>query len=129
VEFMPFWYSWKFAVAKYAIAAQARRLHHAPECFTQIRRNAVTVVKMVLCRNEFSFRLEHHEVGIETFGDAALTQITSGKARWTLGHPSRDICERESSGSGLRPHHRQRQREASDSTPRRLEVSFVEPLH
>src|SRR5205809_7233496 len=89
----------------------------------------MTVMKMLLCRNEFRFRLKHYDVGIKTFSDAALAQIASSKACRTFGHPPCDVGKCEAARTGFRPHHRQSQREAGDSTPRRLEVSFAEPLH
>ena len=84
---------------------------------------------MLLSGNELRFRLKHHEIGIEILGQAALVRLTSGKPRWNFRHPPRDIYQRESAAIGLRPHDRQRQREAGDSTPCRSKVSFVKPLH
>src|SRR5207247_10254529 len=89
----------------------------------------MTVMNMLLCRNQLLFRLKHYDVGIKTFSDAALAQIASSKACRTFGHPACDVGKCEAARTGFRPHHRQSQREAGDSTPRRLEVSFAEPLH
>src|SRR5947208_483890 len=87
----------------------------------------MTVMKMLLCRNEFRFRLKHYDVGIKTFSDAALAQIASSKACRTFGHPACDVGKCEAARTGFRPHPRQRQREAGNSTPRRLEGALPGP--
>src|SRR5260370_35110189 len=94
-KFVAFWLSRKFAVAEYAIAAQVSCLDDSPESFTQIRRNAVTIVQMLFCRNEFSFRFKHHEVGIEAFCDAPFASVASGRRRRAFRHPQRAILTRK----------------------------------
>src|SRR5437773_10266832 len=86
----------------------------------------MTVMKMLLCRNEFRFRLKHYDVGIKTFSDAALAQIATSKACRPFGHPTCAVSKCEAARTGFRPHHRQRHRAAGESTPRRLELSFAE---
>src|SRR6266436_6634209 len=89
----------------------------------------MTIGKMLLCSNELSFRLKHHEVGIEAFGNAALARLATGEPRRTFRHPSRDIRQSESAAAGLSPHHRQRQRKAEDPSPGPAKVPVAEPLH
>src|ERR1700676_3128367 len=89
----------------------------------------MAIVKMVFTRDEFCFRVEDHEVSVETFGKAAFSRCTSGEPRRTCGHPPGDIRKRESADAGLGPHHRERQREAGNSTPRRLEIPLAQSLH
>src|SRR5260370_12526867 len=128
-KFVAFWLSRKFAVAEYAIAAQVSCLDDSPESFTQIRRNAVTIVQILCCRNEFSFRFKHHEVGIEAFCDAPFASVASGELRRAFRHPERDIRKRKSVGAGLRPHYGKRQREADNPSPRGSKALLTQSLH
>src|SRR5712692_2804171 len=84
---------------------------------------------MLFCCNKLRFWLKHHEVGIESFRNAALARFTSGEACWTLRHPPHDIRKRETAGSGFRPDHRQCQRETRNPAQRHSKVSFAQSLH
>src|SRR5580693_10204810 len=89
----------------------------------------MAIGKIFFCNDEFSFRFEDHEIGVVVFGNAAFAWVATGETRRALRHPARDIRECESAGAGFGPHHRQRQREACDSSPCRSKASFDETLH
>src|SRR6266478_675098 len=86
-------------------------------------------MEMAFRRNEFSFRLEDHEVSIEILCNTPFAGSASGEAGWTFRHPPRDIRKRKSPATGFRPHHRQSQRKTGNPSPRCSEASLAQSFH
>src|SRR6266478_37941 len=128
-QFAPARRAWKLSISENAVSTKVSCSYHAPEFFTKIGRNVVAVMKMLLCCDELSFRVEYQEIGVEIFCDAPLARVASSKQRRSFRHPPRDIRKGESAAAGLGPHHGQRQREAGNSCPGRPKAPLAQSFH
>ena len=113
----------KLAFTEYLFASKIGGFHFAAQSFPEIGGDRVAIVQAVFGDDESAFGIEDDEVGVVACGEAAFAFVAAGKSCGSLGHPARDIDERETALRGFRVHQRKCDGEASDAAPGGAEIS------
>src|SRR5580704_14322814 len=119
----------KLAIAKNLLASKIGGFHFAAQSFTEIGGDWVAIVQTVFSNDERAFGIEDYEVRVVSSGEAAFAFVAAGKSCGSLGHPARDVGERETALRGFGVHQRKSDGEAGDSAPGGAEISFGEAFH
>ena len=102
----------KLPVLKNRLPSKIGPLHDALQPLAEIGRYRVAVMQSILRHRKFRFWIEDDEIGIPARGDLSFARVASREARRLFRHPARQIGQLETSPSRLRPHDRQRHRQA-----------------
>src|SRR5580693_10745988 len=67
----------KLSVGKHRIPPQIGSLHHAAQCFSQVRRERMPVMQSVFRHDEFAIGIEYNKIRIVARGKSALARVTT----------------------------------------------------
>src|SRR5215472_6075277 len=104
---------------------QINCLHDAAQSLAHVWRNCMPLMRPLLRHRKFRLRIEHDKIRVTSRRDAPLARTASSEARRAVRHPTRDISQPEPALLRFGPNHRQRDREARNPSPRRLEISLI----
>src|SRR5450631_3812737 len=98
----------KFVSGKHRPPPEIRGLHHSAQSFAHVGRQWIPVVKPLGCDLKGRIRIEYDQVRIVSGSNATLAILAARQSSRTLGHPAGNVQQRESSLTGLGPHHCER---------------------
>src|SRR4029077_16770049 len=116
------------AFLKYELPAQIGGLHYSTHGFSQIGRDGVTIMQLILPDHELAIRVKYDQVGVVSLCNLTLSRKEPRQFGWALCHPTHNIPERKSSPARAGPHHGKRDGKARDTAPCGPEASVLELL-